>query len=169
MDRKKSEESPLILQQGDVLFFQISALPKGVQSVPREERGSVVAEGELTGHAHVVEDESACLYTRQEILYLVVEEEVSCTHEEHRKVRIPAGIYRIGAVQEVDYTAIEERERKEALKVDVPQTSSAPRKEQNKPVKQGINGLLEKRRRATKETRRKEREEREREWRRVRD
>jgi hypothetical protein len=44
MDRKKSEESPLILQQRDVLFFQISALSEGIRPVPREERGSVAAE-----------------------------------------------------------------------------------------------------------------------------
>ncbi len=116
MAHSDSQTPSELFQQGDVLFFKIDALPEKVDNVARRERGLVIAEGEVTGHAHVVEDpKKARLYTLEEILYLVVDEEVDCVHEEHKTVHLTPGVYRIDGVRESDYTAIEERERRERL------------------------------------------------------
>ena len=162
-----------LFQQGDVLFFQVELsacrLADGSRPVPRVERGLVVAEGEVTGHAHVIEEKTARLYSLDEILYLVVDREVECVHEEHDTVRLPPGTYQVGAVREVDYTAIEERERKEGLRVDLRQApSSRPKKttESKKP----IDRLLRERRAAARRKKQREARERERrEWVYVRD
>jgi hypothetical protein len=46
----------MIYQQGDVLLTKIDSLPLG-NKVERKERGYILAEGEATGHAHVIEEE----------------------------------------------------------------------------------------------------------------
>ena len=173
-------ENPFeLIQQGDVLFFQVSqqlnGLPAQAQAVPRVDRGLVIAEGELTGHAHVIEEEGAQLYSLDEILLLVVEEEVECRHEEHDTVYLPPGVYRVGGVREVNYPEIEARERRERLQVDV--RSSPVRKEEKrrrKPKKTDrIDRMLEDRREAARKTaqregenaQRKTRERERQEWR----
>jgi hypothetical protein len=102
----------MLFQQGDVLIHNNNAkLPKGAKPLNKDPRGIVLAEGEATGHFHCIEDtEHAQLYTLDEILYLVVEEEeVTIKHQEHKSFTIPPGIYKVGGVQEYDYLTQEKR------------------------------------------------------------
>ena len=94
-----------LIQQGDVLFFEVNELPKGLKEVPRDSRGIVFAEGEHTGHYHgtqgmggtaLLEDtETGMRYFRTD-----VKQEV--THQEHGTVTLDPGLYRIGIVREID-------------------------------------------------------------------
>lgn len=91
-------------QHGDVLIFRIASMPSGLQKrVPQGGR-HVLAEGESTGHAHVITSLEDCdLYADENgVLYLDVRSPVELTHEEHATQTITPGAYRIGRVREID-------------------------------------------------------------------
>ena len=94
------------LQHGDVLIKKVTALPTGAKPVQAEGR-LIVMRGEQTGHNHVIVSDKAKLYelTKDGVTerYLEVLEPVTITHEEHKALPIPEGIYQIGRVQEYDY------------------------------------------------------------------
>lgn len=91
------------LQHGDVILRGISSLPEGCKEVIRKGEKFIVAEGEMTGHNHVIVETGAKLLELKGELYLEVLEPVTITHEEHKAIAIPEGIYKIGRVQEHDY------------------------------------------------------------------
>lgn len=98
----------MLYQQGDVLFKKVNGV-KG-----RELNHLVIAEGELTGHKHVVTSGEATLYEENGVLYLHVDsDEAVITHEEHKSVTIPKGDWEIGIVQEYDHFAEEARRVKD--------------------------------------------------------
>jgi hypothetical protein len=97
------------LQHGDVLLKRIAKLPTGLTEVQRRDGCLVIAEGEATGHHHVITATPAKLYELKGELYLEVTEPVTITHEEHKTLPIPPGIYEIGIVKEYDYFAEMER------------------------------------------------------------
>ncbi len=98
------------LQHGDVLLREVAKLPKGVIEVPRKEICLILAEGEATGHHHVIIDKPATLWELKGDLYLEVTEPVTITHDEHKALPIPVGIYQIGRVMEYDYFSEMERQ-----------------------------------------------------------
>jgi hypothetical protein len=66
--------------------------------------------GEVTGHHHAIVEKGARLYELKGELYMEVTQPVIITHEEHKPLPIPPGIFKIGRVQEYDY--FQEMERK---------------------------------------------------------
>ena len=97
-------------QQGDVLIRRIEKLPAQAKAQPASGR-IILAHGEVTGHAHTIEEqEGVRLYTLDELLYLVADHETTITHQEHGAVTIPAGVYQIGKVCEWDYMQEEARQ-----------------------------------------------------------
>ncbi len=97
------------IQQGDVLIRRIEALPGGCKPVARENGRLVLMKGELTGHHHAIRDGGAKLWELNSELFLEVTEPVVVTHDEHKPLPIPEGIYLIGQVQEFDYFSGMER------------------------------------------------------------
>lgn len=100
------------IQQGDVLLQQVRAFPAKATVRKPGARGHVLAEGEATGHAHVIaaveglelrEGPDGTLYAR-------IPSPVSLTHDEHHPVTIPPGVYRVGKVREWDHFAEEARD-----------------------------------------------------------
>ena len=62
-----------------------------------------LAEGEATGHAHVVTDEKAIVYDVDDLTReLDAPSVTTVTHEEHREMEIEAGHYRIRRQVEID-------------------------------------------------------------------
>lgn len=98
-----------MIVQGDVYFTAAKEIPKGAKEKEKSQRGFVIAEGEATGHAHVVDDDVK-LYEKNGVLYLKTEKEVEVRHEEHRPVTIGKGIWRVGIVREYDPFAEEARQ-----------------------------------------------------------
>lgn len=90
---------PQLYRQGDVLLVAVDSAPSDARSVRRQGGRLVLAEGEVTGHAHAVLDESAELVTVEEAteLYLLVHgtEPVELVHEEHGTVAVPPGAYEV--------------------------------------------------------------------------
>lgn len=88
---------PMLLRQGDVLLVPIQEVPAATSPLPRENGRLILAQGEMTGHAHAIIDESAELVSAEGAaeLYLIVHgsEPVALTHEEHDTVMVPPGRY----------------------------------------------------------------------------
>lgn len=93
-------------RQGDVLIKRVAKIPSQKAAL---RASGILAFGEVTGHAHRVED-----LTRAEVLevenglYLrVAEEGVRIIHEEHAPITLPAGDYEV--MLQNEYTPAEIR------------------------------------------------------------
>jgi hypothetical protein len=94
-----------IYRQGDVLIRQITSLP--TQKAQSRLNG-ILAYGEVTGHAHRVEDMTkAEVLEIEKGLYLHVEAGgVRIVHEEHAPISLPAGNYEVEIQREYAPEAI---------------------------------------------------------------
>ena len=85
------------IRHGDVLIISTEQI-KGKQL-----KHLVLAEGEVTGHAHRITEGDATLYEENGVLFLHVESEKALlTHEEHKPVEIPRGDYEIKIQREYE-------------------------------------------------------------------
>jgi hypothetical protein len=80
-------------RHGDILVAAVDAVPADAKKL----RHLVLAEGEMTGHAHrVLEPGSAVLYQAKGDLFLsVVAERATLVHEEHGPIMLERGAYRV--------------------------------------------------------------------------
>ena len=78
---------------------------KGDRTMKKRHNGVVLAEGEVTGHAHVLEADVEVRDGAFEI-----KNETQVVHEEHGTIKLPAGEWEYGQVLEYDYFAEEARE-----------------------------------------------------------
>lgn len=80
-------------RQGDVFLVPIDALPAEKLAAHR----SVLAEGEITGHAHrLTRPDSAEVYVNRGQLYLNVSGDTATVeHEEHKPITVPRGVYEV--------------------------------------------------------------------------
>jgi hypothetical protein len=87
---KDSGAAPAVWRQGDVFIISTDKIP--ADAVPRR---PVLAEGEITGHAHrLVSSEGAAVLGNSAGLFLrVFGDEVTVAHEEHGPVTVPRGNY----------------------------------------------------------------------------
>jgi hypothetical protein len=91
-----------IYQQGDVLLVRVEAISQAAKPCKADPRGLVLAEGEATGHAHVVTDAGCALLEAADKVYLSAPEGATTRHEEHRAVAVPPGVYEVRKVREID-------------------------------------------------------------------
>ncbi len=87
-------------RQGDVLITKVEEIPANVKEKQRDAMGRVVlAEGEVTGHAHALIDRQVKLLEEtggRDICYLDVEQdEAKVRHEEHMRVDLVRGKYEV--------------------------------------------------------------------------
>ena len=84
-------------RQGDVLIVRKSAIEPHERSVeiPRDAGRVVLAYGEVTGHAHAIDDATAHLYATATDDRLLVIDGVTAalSHEEHATIVLPHGAY----------------------------------------------------------------------------
>ncbi|MBI3928391.1 MAG: hypothetical protein HY319_22810 [Armatimonadetes bacterium] len=78
-------------RHGDVYLTKVSAPPRAER---RERPGNVLAEGEVTGHAHKIVGK-ARLYEWKESLHVRVESPACLIHEQHARIDLPPGTYRV--------------------------------------------------------------------------
>jgi len=96
----------LVRRQGDVIIFKVEKLP---EELPAKEDDGVLAYGEVTGHAHRLDNtakfekfgkaEAAKQYLK------VIEGGLTITHEEHAPIILPDGDYEI--VKQREYNIVE--------------------------------------------------------------
>lgn len=78
-------------RHGDVGIQQVPPPPlKGRKML----KHLTLAEGEVTGHSHRVQGD-AVLYEWSEQLYLKVRKRSAVVHQEHARIELPRGTYRI--------------------------------------------------------------------------
>ena len=95
------------LCQGDVSLFPVESIPEDLKSVKREGGRIVLREGEVTGHAHVIDAPGAEMFVQDDLnemadRFLRVETEVELTHEEHGTIVVPPGDYIVRGQREYD-------------------------------------------------------------------
>lgn len=86
-----------LVRQGDILIIPTDSRPDGLTPQPRDAEGRLVlAEGEVTGHAHAIVDPGADLFgdaLEDRFLAVLAEGGVTLRHEEHAPITIPPGDY----------------------------------------------------------------------------
>lgn len=101
-----------MMRQGDVLLVAVDAVPAGARPVARVGGRLILAEGEVSGHAHAVLEAGAELLEGDlEARFLRVLEEggVTVSHEDHAPVRIPPGEYEVRLQREYVPRAVPQR------------------------------------------------------------
>ena len=86
------------VRQGDVLLVMIGN--KKPTGKPKASKRVVLAEGEVTGHAHVVEGAVAEFVSTDGDRLLWVEAPTPIEHEEHATVTLEPGLWRLGVQME---------------------------------------------------------------------
>jgi hypothetical protein len=93
-----------VVRQGDLLLVPIGGLPEGAR--PVSSGRLVLARGEATGHAHVVDDERASLHSLEwpatRYLRVVGDQPVSLVHEEHDRLEVQPGVYEVRRQREYE-------------------------------------------------------------------
>jgi hypothetical protein len=86
-----------MIRQGDVLLVEVDELPEGTAIVPRDNGRLILAYGEVTGHAHVVDAppaEAVLLTTTENDRFLQLVTSAPLVHEEHATIQLEPGLYR---------------------------------------------------------------------------
>src|SRR5690606_28967323 len=80
-------------RHGDVLVAPVDEIP----SEARKRPNCILAEGEITGHSHRIDEPGAAeLYADGGQLYLrVLADRATLVHDEHHPISLPQGIYRV--------------------------------------------------------------------------
>lgn len=101
--RTKQQTRPTMYRQGDVAIIECARVAV-TKEVEREDGRIVLAHGEVTGHAHAIASTDATLFLDEATLnrHLDVRAPVTLDHEEHGRIEIPSGFYRV--VQQREYT-----------------------------------------------------------------
>lgn len=91
-------------QQGDVLLVRIDEIKSDVKKLDH----LVLARGEATGHSHRITTGTATLYQgpgmgQANLLLEVSSDTATLTHEEHKPITLPKGIWEVRIVREYDH------------------------------------------------------------------
>ena len=80
-------------RQGDILFATTESVPLKAIRLPH----CILAEGEMTGHRHSVEETGVAeLFTFEGERFLnVIAESATVVHQEHGPITLPHGVYRV--------------------------------------------------------------------------
>ena len=93
-------------RQGDILIEPIPVIPVGCAELPAQERSGglvhVLAEGEVSGHAHCIAAGPGILALRRQdpsdplaVGYLALKALARLVHDEHAPIELPPGNYRV--------------------------------------------------------------------------
>lgn len=99
------------IRQGDVFVEALDGeIPAMAKAVKPDAGRTILAYGEVTGHAHAMPGAKAKLFRVADestmTSYLTVKETVALQHEEHAPIEIPPGNYRVNVQREYSPEAI---------------------------------------------------------------
>ena len=101
-DNKNNMNAKNTAQQGDVVLKRIDGINLTDVKVISKKR-MVLAEGEATGHAHVITEDDSELVMMGEKILLNLKNTATLVHEEHNPITLEKGIWEVGKVNEYDY------------------------------------------------------------------
>ena len=95
-----------LIRQGDVLLVPVEELPLGATRIRASKGTLVLAQGETSGHAHVIANRRARLFRKvarprfappleRRYLSVIGSEPVALTHQEHDSLPVPPGVYEL--------------------------------------------------------------------------
>ena len=89
-----------LYRHGDVLIGSVDAIPPDA----KKRSNLILARGEITGHAHRIEDpKTAELFEHEGLLFLrVIAPVARLIHEEHKPIELAQGTYKVW--QQREYT-----------------------------------------------------------------
>lgn len=89
-------------RQGDVFIRSVDKLPDGVKQVQRDNGRVILAYGEVTGHAHAIEDRGATIYENPGVddRFLILNGPATIVHEEHGTIALDPGVYQVNIQRE---------------------------------------------------------------------
>ncbi len=90
-----------VIRHGDVILETVFEIEGDVQRDVLIKASSVLAEGEVTSHKHVLNGQHL-LSKVGSVQYVELMEEGQLSHEEHDTLTIPKGMYRVVIQREVD-------------------------------------------------------------------
>ena len=96
-----------LYRQGDVAVVSVAGIPAAATKLRASKGRHVLAEGEVTGHAHAVSARDVEMFEAGGERFLQVNAETTIGHEEHAPITLQPGAYRI--VHQVEYTPAEIR------------------------------------------------------------
>jgi hypothetical protein len=87
-------------RHGDVMVEKVKSIPEDA----RKQQHVTLAEGELTGHSHRIEEKGAAVMYRDgnQLFLEITAKAASLVHQEHGTIQLPQGIYRVW--QQREYT-----------------------------------------------------------------
>lgn len=95
-----------VYRQGDVLLRKVGGVVASAtaKAVERVDGRLILAYGEVTGHAHAIDDALAEMFTERDgRLYLKVGgDDVTLNHEEHATIKLDPGVYEVIHQREYD-------------------------------------------------------------------
>lgn len=83
------------VRQGDVLIQPVSKLPDGIKSITPQDNKIVLAEGEVTGHAHVMEAKHVEEFVTGDSRFVNVHNKTPLKHQEHGDIAVEKGVGKI--------------------------------------------------------------------------
>ena len=93
-----------LFRQGDQLIREISSMPSTAKPIST----NIIAEGEKSGHNHVLNGSHQIYQTDHKQMYFEAKQELKIEHPEHNTIMIPKGIYTV--VHEISWNPFEDRE-----------------------------------------------------------
>ena len=94
------------VRQGDVMFRPVADVPATAKARTPDRGRHVIALGEVTGHAHVLDAQHADVYDNAATVYARIMEATPLTHEEHAAVVLDPGVWRYVPQREYSPEAI---------------------------------------------------------------
>jgi hypothetical protein len=91
----RAPSAPAQVRQGDVLLVPVDEVPDSARPLARSGGRVVLAEGEVTGHAHAIRSSAATLLGAGDERYLRVAAPVTLDHEEHAPIDVAPATYRV--------------------------------------------------------------------------
>lgn len=85
-------------RQGDVLVKEIKMVPENLQ----KRDNCILAYGEVSGHKHQVLEHGELYDSSDGRTFLIMKEEGTLTHEEHKSHKLKKGLYEVVIQREVD-------------------------------------------------------------------
>jgi hypothetical protein len=89
-------DKPFLIRQGDVGLVGVEEIPADAIEQKREGGAVILAFGEATGHKHQFLDAGVtALRAANADVFLRIIEPSDLVHEEHTKITVPPGLYRV--------------------------------------------------------------------------